>query len=44
VSAAEEAARNNERPETKAMGAAVAAVIDGAPDYRNFDEVYRTDP
>jgi hypothetical protein len=26
------------------MGVAVAAVIDGAPDYRNFDEVYRTDP
>ena len=23
---------------------AVAAVIDGAPDYRDFDEVYRTDP
>ena len=43
VSAAEEAARNNERTETKAMGVAVAAVIDGAPDYRNFDEVYRTD-
>ena len=44
VSAAEEAARNNERAETKAMGVAVAEVIDGAPTYRNFDEVYRTDP
>jgi len=43
VSAAEEAARNNERPETKAMAAAVAKIIDGAPEYHDFDEVYRTD-
>ena len=43
VSAAQEAARNNERPETKAMGAAVAEIIDGAPEYHDYDEVYRTD-
>jgi hypothetical protein len=43
VSAAEEAARNNERPKTKAMAAAVAEITDGAPEYHSFDEVYRTD-
>jgi hypothetical protein len=43
VSAAEEAARNNERAETQAMAAAVSEVIDGAPQYHDFDEVYRTD-
>jgi len=43
VSAAEDAARNNERPETKAMLAAVSEIIDGPPEYHNFDEIYRTD-
>jgi formaldehyde-activating enzyme involved in methanogenesis len=43
VSAADEAARNNERPETKAMAAALAEILDGAPEYHQFDEVYRTD-
>ena len=43
VSAADEASRNNERPETKAMGAAVAEIIEGVPEFQNFDEVYRTD-
>jgi hypothetical protein len=43
VSAAEEAARNNERPETKAMNAAVTEIIEGAPEYHDFDEIYRTD-
>ena len=43
VSAAEEANRNNERPETKAMGAAVGRIIDGAPQYHDFDEVYSTE-
>jgi hypothetical protein len=43
VSAAEEAARNNERPETRAMGAAMLEIIDGTPEYRDFDEIYRTD-
>ena len=43
VSAAEEAARNNDRPETKAMIAAASAFIDGGIEYHDFDEVYRTD-
>jgi hypothetical protein len=43
VSAAEEAARNNERPETKAMAVAVAELLDGAPEYHHYDEIYRTD-
>ena len=43
VSAADEAARNNERPETQAMGAAVTELLDGPAEYRNFDELYRTD-
>jgi hypothetical protein len=43
VSAAEEAARNNDRPETKAMVAAVTEIIDGVPEYHDFDEIYRTD-
>jgi len=43
VSAAEEAARNNERPETKAMVAAITEIIDGAIEYHDFDEIYRTD-
>jgi hypothetical protein len=43
VSAADEALRNNERPETEAMGKAVFELIDGQPEFHNFDEVYRTD-
>lgn len=43
VSAAEEAARNNERPETQAMGVAVTELLDGPAEYGNFDELYRTD-
>ena len=43
VSAAEEAARNNERPETQAIAARLLAVVDGAPEYHHYDELYRTD-
>jgi hypothetical protein len=43
VSAAEEAARNNERPETHAIAARLRAVVDGEPEYRHYDELYRTD-
>ena len=43
VSAAEEAARNNARPETRAWAARLLEVIDGEPEYRHFDELYRTD-
>jgi hypothetical protein len=43
VSAAEEAARNNERPETQATAARMREVLDGEPEYRHYDELYRTD-
>jgi hypothetical protein len=43
VSAAEEAARHNELPATKAMAAATSAIMDGPPEYHDYDEVYRTD-
>ena len=43
VSAAEEATRNNERPETQAFAARLLQVIEGEPEYRHFDELYRTD-
>jgi hypothetical protein len=42
VSAAEEAARNNERPETKAWANKLLEVIEGEPVYRHYDELYRT--
>jgi hypothetical protein len=42
VSAAEEAARNNERPETQAWAKNLLEVIDGEPSYRHYDELYRT--
>jgi hypothetical protein len=44
VAAAEEAERNNLRPETQASAARFAALSKGEPEYHNFDEVYRTDP
>jgi len=43
VSAAEEAARNNERPETQAFAARMLEVCDGEPEWRHYDELYRTD-
>jgi hypothetical protein len=43
VPAAEEAARNNERPETQAWAASLLEVIDGEPAYHHYDEIYRTD-
>lgn len=43
VSAADEAARNNERPETQQTAKRLAAVVDGDPEYRHYDELYRTD-
>jgi hypothetical protein len=42
VSAAEEAARNNERPETQAWAKKLLEVIEGEPVYRHYDELYRT--
>lgn len=43
VSAADEAARNNARPETHAFAQRLREVLDGEPDYHHFDEIYRTD-
>jgi hypothetical protein len=43
VSAAEEAQRNNARPETKAWAARLLELIDGEPEYHHYDEIYRTD-
>lgn len=43
VSAADEAARNNERPETQAWAARLREVVDGEPEYHHYDELYRTD-
>lgn len=42
VSAAEEAARNNERPETQAWAKKFLEFIEGEPVYRHYDELYRT--
>ncbi len=43
VSAADEAIRNNERPETAAWAAQLLEMIDGEPEYLHYDELYRTD-
>jgi hypothetical protein len=43
VSAAEEAERNNGRPETQAFAARLREVVHGEPEYRHYDELYRTD-
>jgi hypothetical protein len=43
VSAVEEAERNNARPETQATAARLQALVDGEPEYRHYDELYRTD-
>jgi hypothetical protein len=43
VSAVEEAARNNDRPETKEWATRLLAVIEGSPAYHHYDELYRTD-
>jgi hypothetical protein len=42
VSAAEEAMRNNDRPETQLWAKMLAEIIDGEPVYRHYDELYRT--
>ena len=43
VSAADEAIRNNARPETKQWSARLLEAIEGEPEYRHYDELYRTD-
>ena len=42
VSAADEAARNNDRPETQEWVRRFREVIDGDPEYHDYDEIYRT--
>jgi hypothetical protein len=44
VSAADEAQRNNERPETQAWAANLLSLVKGEPRYNHYDELYRTDP
>jgi hypothetical protein len=43
VPAADEAARNNERPETQAWAARLRELVIGEPEYHHYDELYRTD-
>jgi hypothetical protein len=43
VSAAEEALHNNRRDATRAWAARLLEIIDGEPQYRHYDELYRTD-
>ena len=43
VPAADEGARNNLRPETRAFVERMLEVIDGEPEYHDFDEIFRTD-
>jgi hypothetical protein len=43
VSAADEAARNNARPETRAFSARMREILDEDPEWHHFDEIYRTD-
>jgi hypothetical protein len=42
VSAAAEAARNNERPETQEWAKKLLEVIEEEPVYSHYDELYRT--
>lgn len=42
VSAAEEAQRNNERPETQVWVDRLRAVVEGEPEFHDYDELYRT--
>jgi hypothetical protein len=42
VSAAEEAQRNNERPETQMWADRLRAVVEGEPEFHDYDELYRT--
>ena len=42
VTAAQEAALNNARPETQASAARFRAVSKGEPEWHHYDEIYRT--
>jgi hypothetical protein len=43
VSAADEALRNNERPETQASAVQLREILDGEIEFHDYDEIYRTD-
>ena len=43
VSAYEEAQKNNDRPETNEWAVRLQTLADGPPEYRHYDELYRTD-
>jgi hypothetical protein len=43
VPAAEEAARNNARPETRTFAERLRQLVNGEPEWHHFDEIYRTD-
>jgi hypothetical protein len=42
VPAADEAARNNDRPETQEWVRRMRELIEGEPEYHDYDEIYRT--
>jgi hypothetical protein len=42
VSAADEAMRNNDRPETQEWAQKLLNIVDGELDYGHYDEIYRT--
>jgi len=42
VSAADEAMKNNDRPETQLWAQKLQDIIHGEPSYDNYDEIYRT--
>ena len=44
VSAAYEALRNNERPETQASTARLREILDDDIEFHDYDEISRTDP
>jgi hypothetical protein len=43
VSAADEALRNNARPETSDFAKRFREILDGEPEWHHYDEIYRTD-
>src|SRR4051794_4439171 len=44
VSAADEARRHNDRPETPGLGRTPPRTTKGNIEYRHYDDIYRTDP
>jgi hypothetical protein len=42
VAAADEAVRHSQQPSTQAMAAALAEIIEGTPEYHDYDVLYST--